>query len=428
VTEDTSIRNKIYALLVAALAGSLTLTGILILQHNRHGWPFSLHHQVMEPAQPASQQAPEAHAQAHARSSVEIDPGKAAQLGLRTEPVRRESMAPILRAVATVVPDEERVSHIHTRVAGWIEELYVRTTGETVRAGQALAGIFSQDLYASQVEYLALRAGAKDMPKSAVIEGARRRLQVLGMNDAEIAGIERTGAARRLVTITAPRAGVVLRRAVSAGTAVDPSTELMTIADLSEVWVLAEASEADAARLKPGATASLSFPESGRPPFKATVDFIYPTLTERTRTVRMRLRVPNPDGSLRPGLYGTVEFSAPPRESLTVARDAVVYTGDAQHVFVQAESGVIEPRDVQIGGRVGERIEVTAGLSAGEQVVTTGVFLIDSESRLRASGGAGHAGHGSPEQRDQATDADSKPVSGQHSNHDQLDAGKMSAD
>jgi membrane fusion protein, copper/silver efflux system len=174
VTEDTGMRNKIYALLAAALAGSLTITGILVLQHKRHGWPFSLHHQLMEPAEPAPQQAPEAHAQAHARASVELDPGKAAQLGLLTEPVRRESMAPTLRAVATVVPDEERVSHIHTRVAGWIEELYVRTTGESVRAGQALAGIFSQDLYASQVEYLALRAGAENMPKSAVIEGACR--------------------------------------------------------------------------------------------------------------------------------------------------------------------------------------------------------------------------------------------------------------
>jgi membrane fusion protein, copper/silver efflux system len=239
------------------------------------------------------------------------------------------------------------------------------------------------------------------------------------MSDAEIAGIERAGAARRLVTITAPRAGVVLRRAVSAGTAVDPSTELMTIADLSEVWVLAEASEADAAQLKPGAAATLSFPESGRPPFKATVDFIYPTLTERARTVRVRLRVPNPDGRLRPGLYGAVEFSAPAREALTVARDAVVYTGDTQHVFVRAENGVIEPRDIRIGGRIGERIEVIDGLWEGEQVLTTGVFLIDSESRLRASGGTGHAGHGSPGQRDEADKEDARTEPAGHSNHGQ---------
>lgn len=405
-----------YMLLAGAIAACLLIIAALSLQHLRHGWPFSLHHQVMEPARPATQ--PQRHeAQAHQRVSVEIDPGKAAQLDLQTEPVRRETMAPTLRAVATVVPDEERISHVHTRVAGWIEELYVRTTGETVRPGQALAGIFSQDLYASQVEYLALRSRAEDMPKSAIIEGARRRLQVLGMSAAEIAEIERTGEARRLVTITAPRAGVVLRRTVSAGTAVDPSTELMTIADLSEVWVLAETSEPDAAQLKPGVMATLAFPESGRPPFRAAVDFIYPTLTERTRTVRVRLRVPNVDGRLRPGLYGTVEFSAPPREALTVARDAVVYTGDAQHVFVRTESGVLEPRDIRIGGRIGERIEVIGGLSVGEQVLTTGVFLIDSESRLRASGGTGHAGHGGSGQGDQGGDADSKRTPAGHSNH-----------
>lgn len=422
---NTEQKKKILLLIGGAATACLLFTGLLLLQHQRHGWPFSLHHAIPDPAgQDVMPQQGHEGQSAHKRVNIEFDPQWAEQLGLKTEPVRRESLAQASRAVATVVPDEERISHVHTRVSGWIEELYVRTTGETVRAGQALAGIFSQDLYASQVEYLALRAGANDMPKSAVIEGARRRLQVLGMNESEISGIERSGEARRLITITAPRAGIVLRRAVSVGTAVDPSTELMTIADLSEVWVLAETPESDAAQLKPGSVATLNFPESGREPFKATVDFIYPTLTERTRTVRVRLVVPNGDGKLRPGLYGSVEFSASPREALTVARDAVVYTGDAQHVFVQTENGVLEPRAVKIGGRAGDRIEITAGLAEGEQVVTAGVFLIDSESRLRASGGTGHSGHGSQRQRDEAAGADSGTTPQQHSDHGSSDDSK----
>jgi Cu(I)/Ag(I) efflux system membrane fusion protein len=267
-----------------------------------------------------------------------------------------------------------------------------------VRAGQPLAGIFSQELLSTQNEYLAARRAAKSGPPSAVVEGARSRLKVLGMTDAEIRAIEESGQARRLVTVTAPRSGIVLNRGISVGTAVDPSTQIITVADLSRVWVLAEVPEGDIPSVQVGTPATLEFAASGRAPFEARVQFLYPTLSERTRTLRVRFEVDNPNGSLRPGIYGTATFRVSPRPALTVPRDSIVDTGSAQHVFVVAGEHRYVPRPVKLGTRFDDRIEVRDGLHEGESVVASGVFLIDSESRLRASGGGtGHA-HGNTDE------------------------------
>lgn len=378
------------------LATAALLVLALVLQHHRHGWPFSLHHGLPAAEAPASAApsaaAPDPHAR-HARAPISLDAAGATAGGVTIARVQREVLSEPVVAVATAVPDEARVSHVHTRVAGWVEVLRVNTTGQKVRAGQTLAGIFSQELLSSQNEYLLARRGPG---MEALVEAARNRLGVLGMTEAEIRELERTGTPRRLVTIAAPRGGVVLHRGIAAGTAVDPSTELLTIADLSVVWVLAEVPEGDIARVAVGAPATLDFPATGRPPLQARVAFLYPTLTERTRTVRVRFEVPNADGALRPGLYGTATFHGAPREALTVPRDALVETGEAAHVFVVSAEGRYEPRTVRPGQRLKDRVEVRDGLAEGESVVASGVFLIDSESRLRASGGAGtgHSGHG----------------------------------
>jgi Cu(I)/Ag(I) efflux system membrane fusion protein len=323
---------------------------------------------------------------------VEIAQAQLDAIGVRIEKVLQETISQPIRTVATVVPDESRVSHVHTRVSGWIEKLYVNTTGERVRAGQELAGIFSQELLSSQTEYLAARRATAVGPHSAVVDGARSRLKVLGMTDGEIRSIEEAGQPRRLVTVTAPRAGVVLHRGISVGTAVDPSTEIVTVADLSRVWVFAEVPEGDIPSVRVGTPARLEFPASGREPFDAPVEFLYPTLSERTRTLRVRFAANNPGGSLRPGIYGNATFQVEPRPALTVPRDAVVDTGSAQHVFVVSGERRFLPRSVKLGSRFGERVEIREGLAAGEPIVASGVFLIDSESRLRASGGGtGHA-------------------------------------
>jgi Cu(I)/Ag(I) efflux system membrane fusion protein len=171
----------------------------------------------------------------------------------------------------------------------------------------------------------------------------------------------------------------------------------MTIVDLKQVWVLAEVPEAYAEGIAPGTAATLEFPGAGDEPLVATVDFVYPTLTDRTRSVRARFVVPNAGGALRPGMYGTASFDAADHEALTIPREAVVETGESQHVFVRTARAGLEPRPVRLGRRLPERLEVLEGLAAGEEVVSSGVFLIDSESRLRASSGEpSHAGHATP--------------------------------
>jgi Cu(I)/Ag(I) efflux system membrane fusion protein len=381
-------------LAVVTSSALVLLIGLLVIQHLRHGWPFSLHHAVGQPASSAHIAARDAGSVAptHPRAEVEIAQAQLDAIGVRIEKVLQETISQPIRTVATVVPDESRVSHVHTRVSGWIEKLYVNTTGERVRAGQELAGIFSQELLSSQTEYLAARRATAVGPHSAVVDGARSRLKVLGMTDGEIRSIEEAGQPRRLVTVTAPRAGVVLHRGISVGTAVDPSTEIVTVADLSRVWVFAEVPEGDIPSVRVGTPARLEFPASGREPFDAPVEFLYPTLSERTRTLRVRFAANNPGGSLRPGIYGNATFQVEPRPALTVPRDAVVDTGSAQHVFVVSGERRFLPRSVKLGSRFGERVEIREGLAAGEPIVASGVFLIDSESRLRASGGGtGHA-------------------------------------
>ena len=390
---------------------------LLAIQDQRHGWPFSRHHigGTSQVTRAGVSRSSGSAAAAAARVPLELPAKQIEMLGVRFEPVEVRPVDNPVHAVATVVADESRIAHVHARVAGWLEELYVSTTGQSVRAGEPLAAIFSQELYSSQQEYVAALRRAGSGPASAVLDAARTRLELLGVDRKQIERLEQTREAQRLVTITAPRSGIVLNRGVSAGTSVDPSSELLTLADLSRVWVIAEVAEGEAAQLRVGSVASLSFPMARSEPFAAKVEFIYPTLTERTRTVRVRLPVENETGVLRPGMYGSAEFKVAAREALTVARDAVVDTGNSQHVFVHTANDVIEPRIVKIGARLSDRIEVTDGLSTGDHVVTDGVFLIDSESRLRASGTTGHAGHGSQAKAERGDSAAKSAAPEQHS-------------
>jgi Cu(I)/Ag(I) efflux system membrane fusion protein len=385
-----SWRSRLFA--VGATVG--ILLGVLYLQHRRHAWPFSLHHGqafpaavvAASPARPALSRA----RGTHPRGPVDLDPERAAFFGIRTESARREVITRTVRAVAAIVPDESRVSHIHTRVAGWIEHLYVTSTGQRVRTGQPLAEIFSPELLTSQSEYLSARAGAAGSP--AFAEAARARLEVQGMTPGQITELERRGTPIRTVTVVAARGGVVLHRGIAVGTTVDPSTEIFTIGDLSRVWAVAEIPESDIAGVKVGGRARLTFPASGLAPMEARIAFVAPTLNERTRTLRARFELDNRNDHLRPGLFGNAELRSEPREAVTVPRDAVVDTGTLRLVFVAVEPGSFQPTPVELGVDFGERVEVRTGLAEGQPVVSAGVFLIDSESRLRASGSAG-TGH-----------------------------------
>ena len=403
-----SRRRQIGISLASAGATAIVLTAVLWAQHSRSGWPFPPAREPVASLSGSVIPLASGTASTHERVPVDVNTVTIQELGIRLEVVGRESLTQEARAVATVVPDESRISHVHTRVAGWVEQLDVNTTGELVHAGQPLARIFSQELLSSQTEYLAARRNtAASGIASAVIASGRTRLTVLGMAPAEIDAIEQSGEPRQLVTVAAPRSGVVVNRGVTVGTSVDPSTTLLTIADLSRVWVLAEVPEANIPGIRSGTTAQLDFPASGRQPFAARVEFVYPTLTDRTRTLRVRFSAANPGGTLRPGLYGTAAFESAGQPVITVPRDAVVDTGIQQHVFV-ATGDRFEPRAVLLGVQLADRIEVRSGLREGERIVAAGVFLLDSESRLRATGGTGGHSHGRPARPNDSPSAPAK--------------------
>ena len=406
--------RRISAPIVSAVVTAAVIGSAMWIQHSRSAWPFEPAAAPVTTMQGTAPAATTGSDRDHGRVPVDVTSDTVQALGIRLEPVGRQSLAQDVRAVATIVPDESRISHVHTRVAGWVEQLDVNTTGELVRAGQPLLRIFSQELLSSQTEYLAARRTTSASGiTSVVVAGGRTRLGVLGMSPAEIDEIEETGEPKRFVTVFAPRSGVVVNRGVTVGTSVDPSTTLLTIADLTRVWVLAEVPEANITAVRPGSMARLEFPASGRPPFTARVDFIYPTLSERTRTLRVRLSAANTAGALKPGLYGTADFTTVGQEVLTIPRDAVVDTGQQQHVFV-AISNRFEPRPVTLGLQLADRVEVRSGLQEGEQIVAAGVFLLDSESRLRATGGAEGHSHRTPVAPDETTSA---PAASPHAGH-----------
>jgi membrane fusion protein, copper/silver efflux system len=398
--------RRVRAHIVSAGVTAAVIGGGLWIQRSHGAWPFeptaapvAAPVSALLTTMPAATTGSDSN---HNRVPVDVTQDTVQALGIRLETVVRQSLTQDVRTVATVVPDESRISHVHTRVAGWVEQLDVNTTGELVRAGQPLLRIFSQELFSSQTEYLAApRTTSASGISSVVVAGGRTRLGVLGMSPAEIDAIEQSGEPTRLVTVFAPRTGVVVNRGVTVGTAVDPSTTLLTIADLGRVWVLAEVPEASITAVRHGSIARLDFPASSRPPFVARIDFIYPTLSERTRTLRVRFSAANPDGTLRPGLYGTADFVTAGQQVLTVPRDAVVDTGLRQHVFVAAGDR-FEPRPVTLGVQLAERVEIRSGLREAEQIVAAGVFLLDSESRLRATGGSGGHSHGAPAVPDDA--------------------------
>jgi len=396
--------------IASAVTTAAVFTGALWMQHAREAWPFVPASEVVAPLTDSAMPSAVGITSTHDRVPVDVNAATVQALDIRLEMVRRESLTQSVRAVATIVPDESRISHVHTRVAGWVEQLDVNTTGERVTAGQPLARIFSQELLSSQTEYLAARKTTSAAGiTSVVVASGRTRLTVLGMTPEDIDAIEQTGEPTRLVTVVAPRSGVVVNRGITVGTSVDPSTTLLTIADLSRVWILAEVPEASILAVRVGTRAQLDFPASGRAPFAARIDFVYPTLTERTRTLRVRLSATNLGGGLRPGLYGTARFDSVGQHVITVPRDAVVDTGMQQHVFV-ATGDRFEPRAVTLGVQLADRVEIRAGLQEGERIVASGVFLLDSESRLRATGGIGAHSHGaSPSSQEKPSAAPPDP-------------------
>jgi Cu(I)/Ag(I) efflux system membrane fusion protein len=314
-------------------------------------------------------------------------------IGVATTPVVQGPLASRLRVPGSVEAPQSGLAEVRVRAAGFIENVAVRETGVRVKKGQPLAWMFSPDIYRAEEELLAAQRWSSD-PVAAAAGGtapkdlaaaARRGLELLGVSRTEIDDVIRSGHASRTVAVRAPSSGVVTKFYAVLGTRAMPESPLYEIADLSRVWVVASLHERDLPYVRAGMTAE--FTPHGRPNDVRTakVALVEPDVSTATRTTRARLVLENKDYELRPGQYGEVSFALPETKSLVVPRDALVDTGTAQYVFVASGDGRFEPRSVRVGEAIDDRLQITDGLKEGENVVTRGGFLIDSESRLRAS-------------------------------------------
>jgi Cu(I)/Ag(I) efflux system membrane fusion protein len=315
--------------------------------------------------------------------------------GVRTVEVRRDTIATALHTAGTVVPDETRIRHLHTKVEGWVERLFVNFTGQEVRAGAPVLTIYSPELLASQEEYLRTRETVARLSSSTLPEvrraadelltAARRRLELLDVPAATIAALEAGGPPQRTVTLSAPVSGFVTVKNVVEGHRVEPGEELLQVTDLSRVWIEASLFESDIPRVRLGQRAAVTLPFDPARTLEGRVVFLSPTLDSATRTLPVRIEFPNPGLALRPGMFAEISLDVAATEGLVIPDSAVIDTGREQVVFVESIDSSFVPRSVTLGARGNGMVQVLKGLGRGEKVAVQANFLLDSESRLRAA-------------------------------------------
>jgi Cu(I)/Ag(I) efflux system membrane fusion protein len=317
-----------------------------------------------------------------APGSIAVDSRVVQNLGLRLAKVEQGSFARVVDTVGSVAVDEHRIEAVQVRQPGWVERLDVRAAGDSVRRGQLLAGIYSPDLLATQQELLiALRSNDPQL-----IEAARGRLALFGLSEAQIARVEKNRQVERRVEYYAPFSGYVMDLGARQGAEVQPGTMLFQLADLNSVWVTAEVPETQAAWLKPGDRAEIEVPALPGERFEGQVDYLYPELTQATRTLRVRVVVKNPHKHLRPGMFAAAHFRSMTQDrSLTVPSESVIKTGTRSFVIVADDDTHFRPTRVRVGAEQGGRSEILEGLTLGQNVVASGQFLIDSEANLRGA-------------------------------------------
>ncbi len=315
------------------------------------------------------------------------------KIGVSSSPVLLKPMQHTLRAVGRVAYDETALADVSLKVRGWVGELAVDAIGNSVERGQVLFALYSPELYTAQEEYLqALRSRAQaqstDAPERAdyLVRSARKRLELWDIAETELAAVARTGKPLEHIPIRAPVSGFVIEKNLVQGSAVEPGQRLYRIAPLDPIWVEAEIYESELPLVEVGQEARVELPHlPAAASYSGTVTYLYPDLTPATRTARLRIELPNPKHVLRPGMWVNVKFTVDLGERLIVPSSAVLYAGERNFVFIERAEGRFEPREVEVGMQGDEETEILRGLSAGEKVVSSGTFLIASESRLRAA-------------------------------------------
>ena len=316
-----------------------------------------------------------------ADNGVAISSQTLQNLGVRLALVSMASFGEALSAVGRIEPDERRFYTVQPRIPGFVERLMVRAVGDPVKKGQKIAEIYAPELLAAQQEYLALLKldGVPDV--ETLRQAARSRLKLLGMTEGEISAITQSRSATQRFGIYAPASGIITELGVREGGQLMAGASLVQIADLSSVWLMAEVPERDVARLKIGTPAEVELQSLPGETFKGKVNYLYPELAETTRTVRVRIELANKSGHLRTGMYGNVKLLSATHEALSVPSESVIATGTRKVAIVKQEHG-FRPVEIETGQERDGRTEILNGLTAGEEVVASGQFLIDSEASL----------------------------------------------
>ena len=313
---------------------------------------------------------------------VKISPAVVNNMGVRTSKVERGPLWRRIETVASVDYDESRLSHIHLRTEGWIEKLAVRSEGERIKKGDRLFNVYSPKLVNAMEEYLqALNSNSRGLASA-----SKDRLISLGISKRQIRDLEKTKKVPQTVAVYAQQDGVVATLKVREGMFVKPSTEIMRLADLSTVWVLAEVFENQVAWVELGQDAEVSLSYLPGKQWEGKVEYIYPSLDPKTRTLKVRLKFENPDEELKPNMYAHINiYGGAKKNVLSIPREALIHTGQDQRVIIALGEGRFSPKKVKSGIESGNWIEIISGLNEGDDVVVSGQFLIDSEASLKAS-------------------------------------------
>lgn len=330
--------------------------------------------------------------------SVRISGQKQQLINLKVAEVQQGMIGQNIRTVGTLQYDETKIIKIHSRIEGWADKVFVDYTGESIRKGQPLFSIYSPDLVATQQEYLLALKAEQTLGQSQfadVSSGARslkasayRRLKLWDVSDKQIEQLEQTQTPIMSIIFYSPVSGFVLEKNVFEKQRITYDTETYSIADLSTIWLMADLYEYEAASVHPGQKATMTLSYYPGRTFEGTVDFIYPGLNGATRTLKARIKFANPGYLLKPDMYANVELQTEQRSGFMVPEEAVMDSGERKIVLVQNSETEFESRTITTGVHAGGNVEVLTGLSAGEKVVISGNFLIDSESQLKSALGS----------------------------------------
>jgi len=334
-----------------------------------------------------------------ALTPIQLSPQRLQEIGVTTALVAMKNMNDTMHVPGNVEMDEQRLSYVQTRFSGWIKNVTGNATYQYVRKGQQLFTIYSPDIVSSEQEYLLAQKNQKAFSQDAhgmatqesgwMMQAAEERLQQYGISEAEIDHLKQSGKVQREIVVNSPVSGYITERTALPNAYVQPEMKLYSIADLSTVWVYANVSQGDEGRLRPGNPGQVTVDAYPGRKFNGRIDQILPQVDQATRTVRVRLVLANPGIALKPGMYVNVDLDVPLGKQLVAPASAVLQAGSRAIAFVDHGEGNLEPRAVETGPAVDDFVVILKGLKAGERVVTSANFLVDSEAQLQASFGGG---------------------------------------